>query len=264
MNSVGVGVLGVYCGLRFALEWKDRWGAGRVPPGKIWLPAGRVGLSVGTLLAVGVIVASWLRPASCSAPPGVSGKSPPLTRIEYLPGRLVLPKGNLLFLPALPEPLTTVGRQVLRPLAESGWRAVTLDLPMYDQEAAGQVVAALRGLSGPTLILAEGARARVATRAKQLLGPEQRLPLVFVEPIFFSALGQCDQSHAPGITSGMATIAGDQWEAFKRDGRSGLHAILATCKSSESFNAASGSYRLPMRASPSVGYAAQPVQTAGR
>ncbi len=227
-----LGTLAIYCGLRFALERRGQRTAGGVTGGKVWLPAAVTGLAVGGLLVGMVVCTGWARPAIGPVPQEVSGKNFPAARLEYLPGRLVPPKGILLFLPASAEPLTTLGRQVLRPLAQSGWQAMVLDLRMYDQEAAEQVIEVLHGLTGPTLILAEGARARVAVRVTQLLDLSQRPHLVFVDPVLFSALGECDQSSARGFTVGTTVVAGERWQTFKRDGHSGLNTILQACDAS--------------------------------
>ena len=133
-----------------------------------------------------------------------------------------------------------LGKQVLRPIAESGWHAMALDLCMYDQEAARQVAATLHDLTGPTLILAQGARARVAVMAMQLLNSPQHAQLIFVDPVFSSALRECDQSSAQEIVSDAALIKGEWWQAFRRDGRSGLRAILQICETSTHRALASG------------------------
>ena len=224
----GVGGLAIYCGVKFVLERRGRRDAEKVPHEKIWLPAAGVGVAVGCLLGGAVICAALTRPASCSVQPDASRNNPRVPKIEYLPGRMVPRKGALLFLPASPESLTVVGRQILRPLAENGWRSVTLDLCMYDQEATRQVVDALRDLEGPTLVLAEGTRARVAVMAEQLLDSKHRPKLIFVDPVLFSALGECDQSKAQKITSGAAVISGERWQAFKQNGRSSLGLIIKT------------------------------------
>lgn len=229
----GFFILATYCVVRLILERRNLRLATAVPVGKVWPPALAAGCSTVGLGVALIVCADWTRTASCVMSPGGSEKLSSSNWIEYVPGKTVPFKGTFLFLPASDGPLTAFGRQILRPFAEHGWRAVAMDLCMYDQVAAGQVVDALHDAKGPLLILSEGTRARVALAAAARLAARPAPKLVFVDPVFTSSLEECDQSSAPAKALS-AAIPGEEWQAFKRDGRTGMETILETCSTSAS------------------------------
>lgn len=139
--------------------------------------------------------------------------------IEYRPGRIP-PRGTVIFLPQQPEPLTVTGRKILRPLAQNGWRAITLNVPSYDQEATRVVADLLRDIPGPLIVLAEKAKARVALGAVQNMPQGHRPRLALIAPVLFSALSECDRSHqADDLMRHLALVDVRHWEAFKQGER---------------------------------------------
>lgn len=143
-----------------------------------------------------------------------------ISSIEYLPATGAHSCGTILFLSSEFVPLTVLGREILRPLAQNGWRAISLSLPMYDQEATDAVTRALRDVNGPILILAEGTKARVALAVERKLSHSPPPIIAFINPVYFCSLQECDQSNQlyPPKRSHFS-IPIKTWDACKADWR---------------------------------------------
>jgi hypothetical protein len=138
-------------------------------------------------------------------------------------------RGTVLFLPDEGSSLEMTGRNVLRPIAQSGWTAVSFTLPPYDQQARALVEEVMRVSRKPLIVLAEKSKARLVAVAVQNTLEGSQLRLGLVAPNLFSALAECDKSRAMTDEAlHLASIDVFKWKAFKSGSR--LHTSeLMTC-----------------------------------
>lgn len=177
------------------------------------------------LIATLAGAAAWVNLSRSVRHAAVTGAGGETSQIQYAPGhRPAL--GTVVFLAAEHASLDLLGRQVLRPLAEQGWRAVAIELPAYDQPAIGALSRYLEGCAAPPVLLAEGAKARVALGVARRAPADRQPRVVLISPKVSSPLPECDQSDfADRLPARVSLLSLRQWLLFRKNPQAEAEAV---------------------------------------